>query len=94
MLKLTAVRTLPGYKLHLQYADGVVGDIDLSWLVGKGVFRLWNDPQAFQNVSIGSAGELRWSDEVDLCSDALYMQVSGKPPEEVFPDIGKAAIHV
>jgi len=44
-------------------------------------------------VSIGSGGELRWSDEVDLCADALYMQITGKTPEEVFPGIAKATIH-
>ena len=93
MLSLIEVRPLPGYRLHLQYADGVAGDIDLSSLVGKGVFRLWNDVRAFQNVSIGSSGELRWSDEVDLCADALYMQIAGKSPEEVFPSIGKAPLH-
>ena len=65
MLKLIEVLSLPGYRLHLRYADGVAGDVDLSSFVGKGVFRLWNDPKAFQNVSIGSGGELRWSDEVD-----------------------------
>jgi len=93
MLRLTDVRPLLGYKLHLQYADGVAGDVDLSSLVGKGVFRLWNDPELFQRVSIGSGGELRWSDEVDLCADALYLQITGKTPEEVFPSIRKAAIH-
>jgi hypothetical protein len=91
MLRLIEVRPLPGYRLHLKYADGVAGDVDLSSLVGKGVFHLWNDPELFQRVSIGSGGELRWSDEVDLCADALYMQITGKTPEEVFPEIGKAA---
>jgi hypothetical protein len=93
MLKLIEVRPLPGYRLHLRYADGVAGDVDLSSFVGKGVFCLWNDPKAFQNVSIGTGGELRWSDEVDMCADALYMQVTGKTPEEVFPGIGKAPVH-
>jgi hypothetical protein len=93
MLRLIEVRPLPGYKLHLQYANGVAGDVDLSSLVGKGVFSLWNDPELFQRVLIGSGGELRWSDEVDLCADALYMQITGKTPEEVFPSIAKAAVH-
>ncbi len=93
MLNLIEVQPLPGYRLHLRYADGVVGDVDLSSLVGKGVFCLWNDPQAFQNVSIGSGGELHWSNEVDLCADALYMEITGKTPEEAFPSIGKAPVH-
>jgi hypothetical protein len=90
MLKLVEATPLPGYRLRLTYADGVVGEVNLSHLVGRGVFRLWNDAKAFENVSIGSAGELRWSNEVDLCADALYMKITGKTPGEVFPNLKKA----
>jgi hypothetical protein len=93
MLKLIYVEPLTGYRLRLRYADGVTGDVDLSHLVGKGVFQLWNDPEAFGRVSIGSAGEVRWSDEVDLCADALYLEVTGKRPDEVFPRLRKASVH-
>jgi len=92
VLKIIELQALSGYRLHLQYADGVVGDVDLSHLVGKGVFRAWSDPEAFQRVSIGSGGEVRWSDEVDLCADALYMEITGKAPDVVFPSLGKAPI--
>ncbi len=93
MLKIIKVEPLPGYRLHLQYADGVAGDVDLSHLVGKGVFRAWNDPEAFRRVSLGSGGKLRWSDEVDLCADALYLEITGKTADEVFPRLGKAPSH-
>ncbi len=89
MFKLVKVRPLPNYRLHLEYSDGVAGDVDLSSHVGKGVFHLWDDVEAFQNVSIGSAGEVRWNDEVDLCADALYMEITGKTPEEVFPALAR-----
>ena len=90
MLRLVEAEPLVGYKLHLRYADGVAGEVDLSHLVGKGVFRLWSDPEAFNRVSIGSGGEVRWNDDVDLCADALSMQLTGKTPEEVFPNFRKA----
>ena len=93
MLKLTHAEPLPGYKLRLQYADGVTGVVDLSHLVGKGVFQLWNDPEAFGRVSIGTAGELCWSEEVDLCADALYLEITGKQPDEVFPGLRKVSVH-
>jgi hypothetical protein len=93
MFKLIEVEPRAGYKLRLRYADGAAGEVALSHLVGKGVFQLWNDPQAFAQVSIGSGGELRWSDEVDLCADALYLEITGKSPEEVFPNLKKAAAH-
>lgn len=93
MLKLIHAEPLRGYKLRLRYADGVTGVVDLSHLVGKGVFQLWNDPEAFARLSIGTAGELRWSDEVDLCADALYLEITGKQPDEVFPSLRKVSVH-
>jgi hypothetical protein len=93
VLKLIQVEPLPGYRLRVQYADGVEGVVDLSHLAGKGVFQLWNDPEAFRRVSIGTGGEVRWSDEVDLCADALYFEVTGKQPDDVFSGLKKAPIH-
>jgi hypothetical protein len=91
MLKLVKAEPLPGYRLRLRYADGVTGEVDLSHMVGKGVFQLWNDPQAFERVSIGSGGEVRWSNDVDLCADALYLEITGKTPEEVFPGLKRTS---
>ena len=90
MPKLVDVKPLPDYRLSLQYEDGSTGIVDLSHLVSKGVFKLWNDPAEFQRVAIGGSGEVRWSDEVDLCGDALYLSITGKQPEDIFPNLGKA----
>lgn len=92
MLKIIKAEPLPGYRLRLVYADGITGDVDLSHLVGKGVFRLWSDPSAFASVAIGSGGEVRWSDDVDLCPDALYLEITGKRADEMFPNLNKASV--
>jgi len=85
MKTITNVEVLEGYKLGLEFADGTTGTADLSDLVGKGVFSLWKDYGEFSKVQIGSTGELVWSDQVDLCPDALYLNITGKHPEDVFP---------
>jgi len=38
MFKATTVKPLPGYRLFIHYTDGTEGEVDLSHLVGKGVF--------------------------------------------------------
>jgi hypothetical protein len=58
MNKISKVKILPGYRLELQFDDGVSGTVDLSDKVGQGVFALWRDPLFFEQVAIGSAGEL------------------------------------
>lgn len=90
MFKPEKVIPLAGYRIRIRYVDGVEGEVDLSHLVGKGVFSLWNDPLAFDNVQIGSSGEIKWNDEVDLCPDALYLEITGKSPADVFPNLLKA----
>ena len=87
ILKPVAVIALPEYKLHLKYSDGVMGEVDLSHLVGKGVFAAWNDQAAFEAVTIGDYGELKWGDSIDLCSDAIYMEITGKSAEDLFPSL-------
>lgn len=84
MLKPVAVLALPQYRLRVEYVDGVVGEVDLSHLVGKGVFAAWNDPKEFETVTIGDHGQLVWSDEIDLCSDAIYLEITGKSAEDLF----------
>lgn len=85
MAKVTKVKALNGYRLELTFDDGVCGVVDLSELVGTGVFALWRDRHVFEQVRIGSFGELVWGDQIDLCPDSLYLRVTGKKPEDVFP---------
>jgi len=93
MYRITNVQVLEGYNIRLKYADGTEGTVNLSRLVGRGVFSLWNNYDEFKNVSIGSSGELLWGSEVDLCPDSLYLEITGKKPEEVFPNLKRESIH-
>ena len=93
MKKISKVKVLSGYRLELEFDDGVSGTVDLSEDVGKGVFALWRDPLAFEQVRIGSSGELVWSDRIDLCPDALYLKVTGKTPEDIFPALRQLPTH-
>ena len=93
MQKVTAVKVLEDYRLDLVFADGKRGIVDLSHLVGKGVFALWDDYRAFRDVRVGTSGELAWGEEVDLCPDALYMQATEQKPEDVFPSLRHEPIH-
>ncbi|NBD35619.1 MAG: DUF2442 domain-containing protein [Chloroflexi bacterium] len=87
MFKPIQVKPLPGYKLWIEYTDGVAGEVDLSHLAGKGVFALWNDTDAFEQVYIDESDAIAWSEEIALCPDALYMRITGKTPEELFPNL-------
>lgn len=78
-----AVEPREGYRIWLRYADGAEGEVDLSHLVGKGVFAAWRDRGFFERVHIGGGGAIAWSDQIDICPDSLYQRLTGRFPEEV-----------
>ena len=91
MPKLLELKAQPGYKLWLRYADGTEGDVDLSPFAGNGVFVIWNSPGVFEQVRLSEYGAPIWEESLDLCPDALYLQLTGRKPEEVFPALRRAS---
>lgn len=83
--KPVEVKALTHYRLWLRYDDGTEGIVDLSDLAGRGVFKAWNDAAFFESVRIGSHGAIEWGPDLDACPDAMYMRLTGRTPEEVFP---------
>jgi hypothetical protein len=81
------VQPRPNYRLYLEFSDGIKGEVDLSDLARKEVFEPWSNPNFFDKVHIGSHREIKWNDEIELCTDSLYLKLTGKTPEELFPKL-------
>jgi hypothetical protein len=92
-MKITDVKPLENYKLFLHFDDGASGVVDLSNMAGRGVFEAWNDDGVFRQVQITKLGALEWPGEIDLCPDALYLRLTGKQPEDIFPALRKRVTH-
>lgn len=85
MIQPVCVEPRPAYRIWVQYSDGVAGEVDLSGLVGRGVFRAWRNPGCFEKVHITPHRAVAWADDIELCADALYLKLTGKSLEEVMP---------
>ena len=72
------IEALPGFRLRVGYPDGVEGIIDLSGDVGRGVFAPLADEAFFKSVHIGEFGQIAWSEEIEICPDAAYQEISGQ----------------
>jgi len=57
---------------------GVEGVIDLSADVGRGVFAPLADEAFFRTVHIGRNGQIAWSEDIEICSDAAYEEITSK----------------
>ena len=85
MTRPTEVKALGHFKIWLRYDDGIEGEVDLSDLAGRGVFKAWDDPEFFSSVQLALDGAIEWGVGIDLCPDAMYLRLIHKSPEEVFP---------
>ena len=70
MKKVVQARSLGSYRLWLKFSDGVEGEVDLSDLAGRGVFRAWDDPRIFRAAAVDQSGAVVWPGDIDLCPDA------------------------
>ena len=93
MVKPISVSALPNYRIKVVFSDGAEGSVDLSDLVGQGVFQAWKDEKFFARVHIGEGRQIRWNEEIELCPDAIYLRLTGKTPEDLFPNLKREPSH-
>ena len=78
MLKPIAVEAREDYRIWVRFNDGASGEVELSDMGGKGVFAAWEDRAFFESVQLTDYRAIAWGDEIDICADALYMELTGK----------------
>jgi len=78
MQRPSKVEAVQSFRLRIAYPDGVEGVIDLSGDVGRGVFAPLADEAFFRTVHIGQFGQIAWSEEIEICPDAAYREITGK----------------
>jgi hypothetical protein len=76
--------------LALKYSDGTTGTVDISnELAAGGVFEPLREAMAFAEARLGEFGQVEWPGGVELCADALYLETTGKSPEDAFPGLSR-----
>jgi len=72
-----AAEARPGFKIWVRFEDGVEGEVDLSDLAGRGVFKRWTEnPSEFGKASVDpQSGTVTWPGGLDVAPDRLYSEV-------------------
>ena len=86
------VRPLENYRIWLRFADGTQGEIDLSDLALRGVFAAWADLESFKNVRPEEGGGIEWPGGLDICPDTLFMRLTGKVVDDLFPSLKRTPV--
>lgn len=93
MTRPLEVEPRSGYRIWIRYDDGASGFVDLSHLAGRGVFAAWNDRSFFEDVRIAPHGGIAWRNDLELCPDATYLQLTGVPLEDVLEGVSSLGVN-
>jgi hypothetical protein len=69
---VTSVSARGGFRIWVAFADGTEGEIDLTDLVEKGVFRALKEKGRLKGFVDPDAKTVAWPGGLDLAPDALY----------------------
>jgi hypothetical protein len=79
MRRVVSVEPLAEWRLRLTFDDGLAGEVDLSDMVGEGVFGSLVDPAEFGKVYVDpETHTVAWPGGIDLCPDSLYKDVQSQ----------------
>ena len=57
------------------------------------MFAVWLERSYFENVRITPDGAVAWGEDIELCPDALYLQLTGKSVREYMPQVDRLGSH-
>jgi hypothetical protein len=89
--KIVACEARPNYVLWVRFDDGIEGEVNLSDLVGQGVFQAWESEEFWKSVKVDPESDtVCWGEEIDLDpyalkQDVLDSQKSRSPPKDSKP---------
>jgi Protein of unknown function (DUF2442) len=75
--RVRCVETLPGYRLRVEFLDGLTGRVDMSALINSehaGVFAALADPSVFSQAFV-EHGAVTWPGDLDLAPDAMHAAI-------------------
>jgi hypothetical protein len=77
---LTEAKPLDRYMAHVRFEDGIVANVDLSYLLDYGgVFEPLRDPAYFAQLRADTeAGTIVWPNEADVAPETLYAQAQSR----------------
>jgi hypothetical protein len=71
MERVKSVKALPGYRLEVEFSDGVRGVLDYSDRLFGPMMEPLRDPERFAEVGVRE-GVVCWPNGADLAPDAMY----------------------
>ena len=81
MKRIKRLRTEPGYRIEVDFEDGLSGTINLSSELYGPIFEPLRDPEFFAQARIDEFGVVCWPNGADLAPEFVYEEVRRQSAE-------------
>lgn len=72
------VKAISNYIIWVKFSDQTEGQVDLSYLITKPIFKPWQNSDFFKKVYIDKeTNAIAWDENIELCPDNIYLKVKG-----------------
>ena len=75
--RVTHVEPRDGFRLAVEFSDGVRGEVDLAGDLWGPVFEPLKDRELFVQAAVDEFGAVCWPNGADLAPDALHAMLAG-----------------
>ena len=75
MVRVKSVKPETGYRLRIEFEDGVHGTVDLSTDLYGPMFEPLREAQVLEQVGIDEYGVVCWPNGADLAPEVLYEEL-------------------
>lgn len=77
------VKAISNYIIWVKFSDQTEGQVDLSYLITKPIFKAWQNSDFFNKVYIDKeTNAIAWDENIELCPDNIYLKLKGISFEE------------
>jgi hypothetical protein len=76
-MKVQEVKYISDYIISIKFEDGVSGNIELTDLVQKGIFKALQNKNEFAKVYTNGYS-IAWSNELEIDATTIYSELTGK----------------
>jgi hypothetical protein len=78
MYRIVKVAVLSGYRLDVEFEDGIRGIISLKNRLFGPVFEPLKNPDYFIKATVDEFGAICWPNGADLAPDAIYQRLKSR----------------
>ena len=83
MIRVQSVKPEKGYRLQIEFEDGVHGTLDLSDELYGPVFEPLRDPVLFEQVGFDEYGVVSWPNGADMAPEVIYEEFVAASPQRL-----------